>query len=76
MERAPGQPLENLVEESGPLELAKARVVLRNLLQAISYLHSKSVCHRDLKPDNIIVCPDTLNLKVIDFNVAVKQNFV
>jgi serine/threonine protein kinase len=29
------------------------------------------VCHRDLKPDNVIVNDDFTSLKLIDFNVAI-----
>jgi serine/threonine protein kinase len=37
----------------------------------VRYLHEASVCHRDLRPDNIIVSPSTFDIKLIDFNVAV-----
>lgn len=29
------------------------------------------ICHRDLKPDNIIVTKDLSDLRIIDFNVSV-----
>ena len=39
------------------------------LLKAIREIHARGICHRDLKPDNIIIDGDQVTL--IDFNVAV-----
>ena len=35
-------------------------------------MHGMSVCHRDLKPDNLIVNTMDLTIKLIDFNVSTK----
>jgi len=42
---------------------------MKQLLDAISYMHKKKVVHRDLKPENILI-GDNLNLVVADFGYA------
>lgn len=44
------------------------------LLEGISFIHEKLVCHRDIKPSNIYVTQDIQDLKILDFNVALKFN--
>ncbi|KAL3669328.1 hypothetical protein V7S43_005705 [Phytophthora oleae] len=49
---------------------AEARVVMRPLLESVSYLHRLGIVHRDLKPENIL-CGDTLtDLKIADFGLS------
>jgi len=40
------------------------------LLGAVHHLHSRSVIHRDIKADNILVSPDLTDLRLVDFNAA------
>lgn len=67
MERAPGLPLDQIKH---PLPLQTVTKLFKMLLEAVSYMHYQGICHRDLKPDNIIVADDFESLKIIDFNVA------
>lgn len=57
------------VAESLSLE-DNARRLFRQLLEAISFLHSSKIVHRDLKPNNILILEDGESLKLTDFNVA------
>lgn len=41
--------------------------ILKVLLNCASYMKEMKVCHRDLKPDNILYDPLTQNIKIIDF---------
>jgi serine/threonine protein kinase len=51
------------------------RSLAHQLLSAVEHMHRHKVCHRDLKPDNILLTEikedSDIMLKVIDFNVAV-----
>lgn len=43
----------------------------RQICQAVRYLHSHGVIHRDLKLENIMICEDACQIKLVDFGVAV-----
>lgn len=49
---------------------AEARLVMRPLLESVSYLHRLGIVHRDLKPENIL-CGETLaDLTIADFGLS------
>jgi len=40
-------------------------------LNAVEAIHSIGICHRDLKPDNILLdTKDYNNIKIIDFGIS------
>ena len=48
-----------------------AAKIMKQLLSAIAYCHSKKIVHRDLKPENLlIVKTNTYEIKVIDFGLS------
>ncbi|KAL4479213.1 hypothetical protein ABPG72_011425 [Tetrahymena utriculariae] len=44
--------------------------ILKEIISAVDYLHSEGICHRDLKPDNILISNDLQNIKIIDFEIS------
>ena len=40
------------------------------MLKCIGYLHSLGICHRDIKPQNILIDPKDNSLKLCDFGCA------
>jgi len=51
-----------------PLETSLS--IFAQLVSAISYMHRTGVSHRDIKPDNILIHPETLLITIIDFGFA------
>jgi glycogen synthase kinase 3 beta len=37
------------------------------LCRALAYIHSLGICHRDIKPQNLLLDPQTGILKLCDF---------
>lgn len=56
MEYINGAHLGQLVEYSGPIHPGRAIYLLRQLCRALSEAHQAGVVHRDIKPQNIMVC--------------------
>lgn len=45
----------------------------RQLLEALTYIHSKDIVHRDIKPENILFERESGSIKLIDFGIAVQK---
>lgn len=53
-------------DTAGKLEL------IREILQALAYLHRRGIIHRDLKPSNVLVAENRVQL--LDFGLSISQN--
>jgi Tol biopolymer transport system component/predicted Ser/Thr protein kinase len=53
----------------GPMPLAQALEIARQIADALKAAHEKGIIHRDLKPDNLRITPEG-NVKVLDFGLA------
>jgi serine/threonine protein kinase len=49
-----GQDLLKELQEQGAFSEGKIRVLLRDLLPVLQFIHDRNVIHRDIKPENII----------------------
>jgi len=71
LEFVQGGELYHLLAKQGRIESCDARVYAAEAVCALSYLHSKSVVYRDLKPENVLIT-STGHLKLADFGFAKK----
>jgi Tol biopolymer transport system component len=55
--------------QRGPVPVAEALDMARQMAEALDAAHEKGIIHRDLKPANIKITPDGL-VKVLDFGLA------
>lgn len=69
MELAEGGDLFDKIEADEGVGEDIAHVYFSQLISAISYMHSKGVGHRDVKPENMLLSADG-NLKIADFGLA------
>lgn len=46
------------------------KLYVYQILRSLAYIHSIGICHRDIKPQNLLVDPDTHELKLCDFGSA------
>jgi serine/threonine protein kinase len=58
------------LREAGPKGEQELRAVMRQLLEALDYLHRKRIVHRDIQPENVLYNQSTGRLKIIDFGIS------
>ena len=74
MEHVDGDTLESLIGRK-MLSAELAMKIVRQLLDALEYMHGKGIIHRDLKPANIMVTHHGKDVKVIDFSLSDSDTF-
>jgi serine/threonine-protein kinase len=74
MERLVGRTLKQEVAARGPLPVAEALGLLRQLLAGLAAAHRAGLVHRDIKPDNLFLCEPGADgarrLKILDFGIV------
>jgi serine/threonine-protein kinase len=69
MEYVKGTDLKTLVDDSGPMDPVRAAEYGAQVCAALAVAHGYDVIHRDIKPHNIVITPDS-TVKVMDFGIA------
>ena len=69
MEYLEGQTLDEVMQRTKPLPETDALRIVSRVCDALDYLHQHQVVHRDLKPQNIMLCNDG-SLRIMDFGIA------
>lgn len=65
-----GGSLRDLVKQNGPLPEERALKYIRQIADALGYMHQKKhICHLDVKPGNILLDKSD-NAKLIDFGIS------
>ncbi|KAG5235984.1 CBL-interacting protein [Salix suchowensis] len=69
LEYVTGGELFDRIASKGKLPEADGRKMFQQLIDGVSYCHSKGVFHRDLKPENVLVDANG-NIKISDFGLS------
>jgi formylglycine-generating enzyme required for sulfatase activity len=69
MDLVDGPSLAALVEQAGPLEWRRGVALVARIARAVEHAHGRSVVHRDLKPQNVLVRAGDEPV-VVDFGLA------
>lgn len=71
MEYLKGGDLFDRILDSKKFTEEQVAKIMRQLLLAVNYLHSKGIVHRDIKPENIMLASrESLDIKLADFDTA------
>mmetsp|Transcript_3492 Transcript_3492/g.6114 ORF Transcript_3492/g.6114 Transcript_3492/m.6114 type:complete len:395 (-) Transcript_3492:72-1256(-) len=57
-------------QQKKPMPLLLVKLYTFQLLRSLMYIHSRGMCHRDIKPQNLLVDPSVHVLKLCDFGSA------
>ncbi|CAD8095218.1 unnamed protein product [Paramecium sonneborni] len=60
-----GRPFKRLNED-------EAKILFRQIADAVSYMHQLNISHRDLKFENLLIDYNTRKVKIIDFGYSIK----
>ncbi|KAI9672099.1 MAG: regulator of ime2 [Alyxoria varia] len=52
------------------MPMLEVKLYIYQLFRSLAYIHSQGICHRDIKPQNLLLDPTTGVLKLCDFGSA------
>jgi serine/threonine protein kinase len=72
MEWVEGRFLREILTQEGKLSAERATRIATGVCEALEYIHSQGVVHRDMKPENIMVGEGD-STKLIDFGISASE---
>ncbi|MCC5899213.1 MAG: AAA family ATPase [Phormidium sp. BM_Day4_Bin.17] len=60
----------NNYSQDHPLELAQTLAIAIQVAQILQDIHQQRIIHKDIKPANLLIHPQTQQIKLIDFSIA------
>lgn len=70
MEYLEGVTLKDLVRSKGALPLGVGLRIAKQVCLGLEAAHAEGVVHRDVKPQNMLILPETGDVKIMDFGIA------
>ncbi len=70
MEPVKGFTLREVIEKDAPMRYQDAFAIVKEILKALEYAHSKGLLHGDIKPENVLISAETGKVKLADFGLA------
>jgi HAMP domain-containing protein/predicted Ser/Thr protein kinase len=70
MEYLEGVTLKDLITSKGALPIGVGLRIAKQMCQGLEAAHAQGVVHRDIKPQNMLILPETGDLKIMDFGIA------
>lgn len=70
IELVEGTPMGDAMKPGSSMPLDKVLLIGGQLAEALNFAHSHGVVHRDIKPNNILLLPDGVTIKIADFGIA------
>ena len=74
MEKFNGQDLFDFISESGPVAETVARVIFQKVVTTLLQCQYRGIFHGDVKDENIMINPNSLDVNVIDFGSGKRFN--
>lgn len=70
MEYVDGVTLKEVVHSRGALPLGVGLSIAKQMCHGLGAAHAGGVVHRDIKPHNMLILPETAELKIMDFGIS------
>ncbi|MBP0018013.1 MAG: AAA family ATPase [Cyanobacteria bacterium SBLK] len=69
-----GISLQQWLQEREPLSLKEFLAIAIAIAESLAQIHAQNIIHKDINPANLIVNPQTQELKIIDFGISTQLN--